>query len=209
MFAALPARYSRRVVRRTVRYSGAAFGYRIQVRLPSVPGPRAVAAYVDQALDQALGLLPRATALVTRAETLLADVRRLLERIESTRADAGFVIAAADETRARADVVLGALTGPVQRLLPALERLAATTDPREVDALVGLVDRLPLIADRLETDVLPMLQTLQSVAPDLHDLLDVSRELNEMLAKLPGMGRIKRKIDEEQELEGVTPPAGP
>jgi hypothetical protein len=43
-----------------------------------------------------------------------------------------------------------------------------------------------------------MMRTLGSVSPDLHDLLDVSRELNEMLAKLPGMGRIKKKVDEQQ-----------
>jgi hypothetical protein len=40
------------------------------------------------------------------------------------------------------------------------------------------------------------------VAPDLHDLLDVSRELNEMLAKLPGVGRVKRRINEQQEAQG-------
>ncbi|MGH3336110.1 MAG: hypothetical protein ACRDOZ_09855, partial [Nocardioides sp.] len=78
------------------------------------------------------------------------------------------------------------------------ERLAETTDPREVDAMVALVDQLPLLASKLETDVIPVLHTLTSVAPDLHDLLDVSRELNEMLAKLPGMGRLKKRVDEEQ-----------
>ena len=41
----------------------------------------------------------------------------------------------------------------------------------------------------------------------LHDLLDVSRELNLMLARLPGMGRVKRRVDEQQELkEGHRPP---
>ena len=59
----------------------------------------------------------------------------------------------------------------------------------------------PLLARKLETDVIPILQTLTSVAPDLHDLLDVSRELNEMLAKLPGMGRLKKRVDEEQGLD--------
>ncbi|SDC40839.1 hypothetical protein [Nocardioides lianchengensis] len=164
---------------------------------------------LDQTVRQALGLLPRATALVSGAEALLADVRRLLDRIEATRADAGFVIAAVDETRERVDLLLGSVQGPVERLLPLLERLAETTDPREVDAMVDLIDRLPVIADAVQADVIPMLRTLSSVAPDLHDLLDVSRELNEMLAKLPGMGRIKRKVDEEQELEAATPPAAP
>jgi len=163
-------------------------------------------------LPNPFALLTRATALLTGAEALLAEVRRLLDRIESTRADAGVVIAAVDETRERADLLLEAAQGPLERLLPTLERLlptlerlAETTDPREVDAMVGLIDRLPLIASRVEADVLPMLQTLSSVAPDLHDLLDVSRELNEMLAKLPGMGRIKKRVDEEQELAGATP----
>ncbi len=50
-------------------------------------------------------------------------------------------------------------------------------------------------AAKMETDVIPILESLTSVAPDLHDLLDVSRELNEMLAKLPGMGAIKRRVD--------------
>jgi hypothetical protein len=71
-----------------------------------------------------------------------------------------------------------------------------------VDALVTLIDHLPVLALKMETDIVPVLDSLSSVAPDLHDLLDVSRELNEMLAKLPGMGRIKQRVDEEQELDG-------
>ena len=38
-----------------------------------------------------------------------------------------------------------------------------------------------------------------SVAPDLHELLDVSRELNEILGKIPGIGRLKRRVEEEDE----------
>jgi hypothetical protein len=73
--------------------------------------------------------------------------------------------------------------------------------------MVAMIDQLPLLAAKIETDVIPVLNTLTSVAPDLHDLLDVSRELNLMLARLPGMGRVKRRVDEQQELkEGHRPP---
>ena len=51
--------------------------------------------------------------------------------------------------------------------------------------------------------MLPVLATLGTVAPDLHDLLTVSRELNDMLAKIPGMGRLKRRIDEEEGEDGT------
>ena len=107
-----------------------------------------------------------------------------------------------EATRARADTLVTDLEPVLTQLMPTLERLAETTDPREVDALVGLIDRLPMLVGRLESDVLPMLDTLSSVAPDVHDLLDTSRELNQMLAKLPGMGRIKQKVEDRQLSEG-------
>ena len=85
--------------------------------------------------------------------------------------------------------LLDRLEPSLTALQPTLERLAETTDPREVDALVELVDRCPAgragRARRRAGDA-----DARHVSPDLHDLLDTSRELNEMLAKLPGIGRI-------------------
>jgi hypothetical protein len=98
--------------------------------------------------------------------------------------------------------LLDSLEPPLTRLQPTLERLAETTAPHEVDAMVELIDHLPRVAHRMDTDILPILDSLGTVAPDLHDLLDVSRELNEMLAKIPGMSRVKDRVDEQQAAEG-------
>ncbi len=57
--------------------------------------------------------------------------------------------------------------------------------------------------ERLDADILPIIENLKTVAPDIHDMLDVTRELNLMLAKLPGMGRIKKRVDEQQAVEGA------
>jgi ABC-type transporter Mla subunit MlaD len=160
------------------------------MRLPPIPGPRDVVQLVE-----------RVTGLLATAEQLLADAGDLIARIETTRAAADEVVVRTDATVTKANHLIGRLEPSLTRLQPTLERLADTTDPREVDAMVALVDQLPLLAAKLETDIIPVLQTLSSVAPDLHDLLDVSRELNEMLAKLPGMGRLKKRVDEEQALE--------
>lgn len=179
--------------------------------MPSVPGPGDVLALVNQ-----LSALPR------QLQRLVADVDGLLERIESTRAVADDVVVRVDDTRARADGLmadseksltrlvglLDSLEPSLTALQPTLERLAETTDPREVDALVSLVDQLPQLTDQVERDVLPVLTTLGSVAPDLHDLLDVSRELNEMLAKLPGLGRIKRRVEAQQAADARSTAAG-
>ena len=39
-----------------------------------------------------------------------------------------------------------------------------------MDALVTMIDQVPELAERLRTDIFPLLQTLKSVAPDLRVL---------------------------------------
>jgi hypothetical protein len=171
------------------------------MRLPSVPGPRDVLALLErggEALEVALAAAPRMSGLLDDAERLMVTVEALVARIEDTRRGADELVHRAAEPVRRTTALVAALEPSLTTLQPTLERLAETTDPREVDALVGLVDHLPVLVDRLERDILPILGTLTSVAPDLHDLLDVSRELNGMLAKIPGMGRIKQRVDEQQ-----------
>jgi ElaB/YqjD/DUF883 family membrane-anchored ribosome-binding protein len=188
------------------------------MRLP-VPGPRDVVHLIERGADAVESLLaaaPRAAVLLDQASGLMQRVDELLERIEHTRAAADAVVERTDGVVSQAESLVGS-TGPltdrlkslldsaepsVTKLQPTLERLADTTDPHEVDALVSVIDMLPLLASKIETDVIPVMHSLSTVAPDLHDLLDVSRELNDMLGALPGLGRVKKRIDEEQEAEG-------
>lgn len=151
---------------------------------------------------QLVGIGPRLLTLVTGAEELLARVEVLVGRIEGTQASAELVVGDAGRVSTDAALLVDrirALTDKLEPsitlLEPTLAKLAASTDPSEVDALVFLVDHLPVVVDSMEKHVLPMLDSLGSVAPDLHELLDISRELNEMLARIPGMGRIKRRLD--------------
>lgn len=171
------------------------------MRLPSVPGPRDVLHLVERggdAVEQLLAAVPRIGVLLDHAERLLFEVDALIDRIERTRLAADAVVERAAIPIVRTAALLDNLEPSLKTLQPTLERLAETTHPEEVEALVGLVDHLPHLVTQLERDILPMMATLGTVAPDLHDLLDVSRELNEMLAKLPVMSRIKRRVDVQQ-----------
>ncbi|MFC6285403.1 hypothetical protein ACFP3Q_05665 [Nocardioides sp. GCM10027113] len=179
------------------------------MRLPPLPDPRDLLRDGVQLVERVTGLLGTAEELVASAgrvmaagEELLGRIDGLVDRIEATRAAADEVVAATDTTRQRADALIERFEPSLTALQPTLDRLAETTDPREVDAMVALIDQLPLLAAKMETDVIPVLNSLTTVAPDLHDLLDTSRELNEMLAKLPGMGRIRKRVDDQQEAEG-------
>ena len=122
----------------------------------------------------------RAATQITRTEGLLDDAGRLTAEVQP---------------------LLDAYRPILDRLQPILVHLASTTSPTEVDAIVQLVDRLPVLADKLDRDILPVLDTLSTVAPDLRDLLDVSRELNELIGSVPGLGRAKKRIEEEQETD--------
>ena len=188
------------------------------VRLP-VPGPRNVLNVLERGADsveQLLGAVPRMISLLGDADQILGRVDGLINRIDETCASAdeavrrtAGVVDTADELLSRASPMVDRITAllngmepSLTKLQPTLDRLAETTDPREVDALVALIDMLPELVRQMETDVVPVMNSLSTVAPDLHDLLDVSRELNEILGSLPGVGRIKKRIDEEQAAEG-------
>lgn len=181
-------------------------------------GERAV-----ELVDGLLATVPRISALLDAAELLLDEARDVIARVDETRAAADDVIGRLDATvagsalavdgirtattsadtlvvvaaaaQARLVELLDRLGPSLTSLQPTLERLAETTDPREVDALVGLVDRLPVLAEQVQRDVVPVMQALSSVAPDLHDLLDTARELNEMFAKVPGISRLRGRDD--------------
>lgn len=141
------------------------------------------------------GVVDAATTEVARVGTVVDAAAAEIERVDA-------VVDGAAVQAGRAGGLLDALEPSLTKLQPTLQTLADTTHPDEVAALVTLVDHLPAVTEQFERDILPVLATLGSVAPDLHDLLDVSRELNEILGKIPGLGRIKRRVEEEDEDDG-------
>jgi ABC-type transporter Mla subunit MlaD len=184
----------------------------------AIPGPRDIVRATEQgyqALEQAIALVPRMVRLVDAIEQIVARVEAVVPRIEETDRQARAVVAHSDATATAAQAVVDEAARTTARVVPLLdtyqptleklapiaEQLANTTSPEEVAAIVALIDSLPDIVRRLDADILPILNNLDTVAPDLRDLLDVSRELNEMLGGLPGLGRIKRRIEERQDEE--------
>ncbi|SDJ08737.1 hypothetical protein SAMN05444157_1669 [Frankineae bacterium MT45] len=181
-----------------------------------VPWPTEIARLAEhgyQVLERALAFAPRVAALLDRAEELLARADALVSSIEATDRRAQTVVARAEATVKTTDVVVGEATRLTDQLTPivaasapALRRLAPLLAPLadavtadDVAAVVKLINDLPDIVSKLDRDILPVIDTLGTVAPDLRDLLDVSRDLNEILGALPGVGRAKRRIEEQQD----------
>lgn len=85
---------------------------------------------------------------------------------------------------ARVDRTVDRVEEPLATLQPTLERLAETTSPAEVDALVAVIDELPQLTGIVES--------LSSVAPDLRELLRIVSEIDDLVVKIPGVGRLRR-----------------
>jgi len=197
------------------------------VRLP-FPGPAAViggAMSAAEAVETAIGLVPRAVQAMTRVEALLDHVEGVVDRTQAviSRVEAVADEAAESNAKARAtveaaavvtrdagrrvdgagglvdrmDTVLGTWE-PVGRMLaPQAVRLADGLSGHEVDAAVSLIDRMPVVLEHVDTDLLPVLKTLDRVGPDLHELLEVVEDLRRVVTGLPGVGLLRRRGDPE------------
>jgi ABC-type transporter Mla subunit MlaD len=189
-------------------------------RLP-VPGPRDLLRLTTggyQALEQAIALLPRVTALVgeierivARADTLVTEVERTRQRTDAVVEQSGALIERTSKIVDAADGLLGRTSGllndyqpALDRLAPLVDQLASTTSPDEVAAAIKLIDELPQLVESLQRDILPILATLDNVGPDVRELLLTTKEFNEVLGSVPGLGRIKKRVEEEraEQLDG-------
>lgn len=187
------------------------------MRLP-LPGPSDVLAAVGslrEAVGAALELVPRITVVVGQVETLLGRIDRVvdsveatvgavdgfLERVRSTQRRADDAVAGAQGVVNRVDPLLSAYEPQLRTLAPVLHRLAETTSEGDVTALITLVDRLPRLVEHVDDDLLPLLATLDRVGPDLHELLEVTQDLRQVITGLPGVGFLRRRGEDDRPSE--------
>ncbi|MFI6780657.1 hypothetical protein [Micromonospora sp. NPDC050276] len=179
-----------------------------------LPTPAAVVGLTRSALDQALGsaasmaaLPARAFAVLDGVEALLARINDVVDRIETTLDRTDQVVAKADAVADRAAVtvqtaaqaaataaeLMTAYEPALRRAAPMTERFVEQLSHEEITAAIHLIDELPKLKEHLTADILPILATLDRVGPDLHDLLDVTRDLKLAVAGIPGLGMLRRR----------------
>lgn len=183
------------------------------MRLP-LPTPAAVlggAALAAETVETALSLVPRAAAAMDRVEALLdraekavglaeeanARALKLVERADLVTNKASRAVDGVTGVSSRADTALGTWEPILRTLSPAARRFADGLSESEVSAAITLVDRLPVLLEHVENDVLPVLRNLDRVGPDLHEVLEVVEDLRRVITGLPGVGFLRRRGEEE------------
>jgi hypothetical protein len=161
-----------------------------------VPRPGDVLRLVSrawQAAEQLVDAVPRLVALLGEVEEIVR-ILRTIDDLDVRIADA------VEKTLSIVDRIepIVAEFAPTLRLLhPIAQRLVDSTDPEEVDAVIRLVNDLPDLVARIHGDVLPTLTALGSVPEDLREVLITTKELNEIIASVPGLGRMRQQAIRE------------
>ncbi|MFC7547487.1 hypothetical protein [Plantactinospora sp. GCM10030261] len=145
-------------------------------------------------------LVEDAGAITTAAATVVAEADRVstsaasvvVEAEQVTERAAGTVVRA-ETTAATADELLAAYAQTLRKGAPMARRFVEELSPDEVTAAIRLVDELPRLTHHLTGDILPILATLDRVGPDIHDLLEVTRDLKLAVAGIPGLRMLRRR----------------
>lgn len=159
-------------------------------------------------VEDTVRLLARASALMDKAEALLARTDGLLDGVEQTMAavkDATGkvegVIARADATTTTVQRLTELYASTAERAAPLARQFVEELSEQEVHAAIQLIDQLPAFTEHMERDIMPILATLDRVGPDVHELLEVTRDLRQAIVGMPGFGFFRRR-GEEREGEG-------
>jgi ABC-type transporter Mla subunit MlaD len=131
-------------------------------------------------------LLARATATLDAAQRAIDEATAITRTAAGTSAAAAAVVTQAARTAGTAEELIGAYE-------PAARRFVDHLSPEEVDAAIQLIDELPRLAHHLNTDVMPILATLDRVGPDIHELLNVTRDLRQAIVGIPGFAMLRRR----------------
>lgn len=160
-------------------------------------------------LDRAAGVLADSENAVNGVAATVLGAQEITREAAGTVDAVGATTAAAAELMARGEAMLSPVEELSGRAMPLATSFVDHLEQSEVDSLIGMVDKLPVLLVHLEQDILPMLGKLDQVGPDVHEILDAVHDMTSALAGLPGAGFLKRRGErKEVEGEGLAHPHG-
>lgn len=165
----------------------------------TVDQTRVIVAAAALAVDEAATVAAGAASVVNGAAAVVDGAQEVSEG--AADAVRGVVVSAAEAA------ALLTLYGPtLRKAAPMARRFVEELSHDEVTAAIRVIDELPRLRDHLANDVMPLLGTLDRMGPDMHALLEVTRDLNLAVAGIPGLRMLRRrgedKVTEEEPENG-------
>lgn len=157
------------------------------------------------------GVVTEAREIVARIDDVVTDARatvgRVGEVVDSSSAVVGEaatvahraqdVVASAGRTSDSASELLDTYALMATRAAPLAGQFIDELSAEEVHAAVVLLDQLPELADRM-TALMPILGTLETVAPEIHELLGVAKDVRQAIVGVPGFDFLRRRGEDKE-----------
>ena len=178
------------------RWSSASTGSSTGPRRCSTGSPERPRSAEDT-IERARTVSAAAALQVEEAAKVSAAAGIIVAESQKIAEGAGTVVARASGTAERADDLLTAYEPALRRGAPMANRFVEQLSPEEIEAAIKLVDELPKLTAHLHADILPILATLDRVGPDIHDLLEVTRDLKLAVAGIPGLKMLMRRGEDK------------
>lgn len=152
----------------------------------TVEGAGRVIAGAESTVEGAAGVIAGAESTVHGAEVAIRSV-------EVTGTDAARIIAEAARATHAAMALLDTWRPIAEQAAPLAGRFVQEFSEEELQAAIRAVDQLPALTAHLQNDVMPLLATLDRTGPDVHELLDVAKDVREAIAGIPGFTFFRRR----------------
>ncbi len=156
----------------------------------------AIVGRVDPLLSDVCIVAESAAALVARADVVTENAAGLVSRADVVAEEAGTTSRIAQE-------LLGVYAPVAARAAPLAKKFVDELSEVEVQAAIRLIDQLPLFTEHMETDIMPILATLDRVGPDVHELLDVLKDVRQAVNGIPGFDYLRRRGEREEAEEAT------
>jgi cell division septum initiation protein DivIVA len=154
---------------------------------------RTVSAAAAAQIEEAAKVAAAAGVVVSESQQIAEGAGNLVAEARRVAGGADEAVTSAAATAARAEGLLVAYEPALRHGAPMANRFVEQVSPEEIEAAIKLVDELPKLTRHLHADILPILATLDRVGPDIHDLLEVTRDLKLAVAGIPGLKMLMRR----------------
>lgn len=163
----------------------------------SVPGR--VEALLDTAetlVARVDGVVTDAAAAVSRAAAVIESTTQVVEEAAGTAAHAKQVIESAGTSTAVAGELLDTYAPLAKQAAPLASQFIDELSPEEVHAAILMLDQFPELSERM-VGLMPVLATLETVGPELHELLDVAKDVRQAITGMPGFNFLFRRGEDK------------
>ncbi|QRE83079.1 ribulose 1,5-bisphosphate carboxylase large subunit [Rhodococcus ruber] len=155
-----------------------------------VTDAREIVARIDDVVTEARATVGRVGEVVDSSSAVVGEAATTARRAQD-------VVASAGRTSDSAGELLDTYAPMATRAAPLAGQFIDELSAEEVHAAVVLLDQLPELADRM-TALMPILGTLETVAPEIHELLGVAKDVRQAIVGVPGFDFLRRRGEDKE-----------